>query len=320
MIQNALKAVLEVLVNPMPALDMGVSILGVRDSWRQHQETLEAAQRQHQEAMKASSSQHLESVRCSSFQHEETVGISQTQHEQSLHVGRVLHDEAIGTARAQHEEQMNHSFMETRRENLRDLLSETLDEAQSTVLKSTLLFGFVVAVLVEGFPSPENTNERFIDIFVFTVSWAICCLFQSIVLAGLYQVVQTRALREMIRGLQMSGSGASDGLGHELTRSTTLDSGSFSAAISSSSLSTPDLLRSQASPEPRQLSFPRPYSLLHPAAQRFRQRGLGDLDVEHAPRHQKRFDTDESMNFGGASGKVYRAGRPLPGRSNPSPA
>jgi len=321
MIQNALKAVLEVLVNPMPALDMGVSILGVRDSWRQHQEALEAAQRQHQEAMKTSSSQHLESVRCSSYQHEESLGISQTQHEHSLHVGRVLHDEAIGTARAQHEEQMKHSYMETRRENLRDLLSETLDEAQSTVLKSTLLFGFVVAVLVEGFPSPENTNERFIDIFVFTVSWAICCLFQSIVLAGLYQVVQTRALREMIRALQMSGSSrdsdrptmssAFDGLGHELTRSTTLDSGSFSAAISSSSRSTPDLLRSQASQEPRQLSFPRPYALLHPAAQRFRQRGLGDLDVEaHAPRHLKRCDTDESINFGAASGK--EPGSPVP--------
>ncbi|CAE7266205.1 unnamed protein product [Symbiodinium natans] len=188
-----------------------------------------------------------------------------------------------------------------------------MNPKQSTVLKSTLLFGFVVAVLVEGFPSPENTNERFIDVFVFTVSWAICCLFQSIVLAGLYQVVQTRALREMIRGLQTSSSSASNPFADELTRSTTMDSGALSGASISagSSLSTPDLLRSQALPDQQRITFPRPYALLHPAAQRFKQRGLGDLDVEaHAPRHLKRCDTDESINFGPASGK--EPGSPVP--------
>ena len=136
-----------------------------------------------------------------------------------------------------------------RRENLRDLLSETLDEAQSTVLKSTLLFGFVVAVLVEGFPSPENSNERYIDVFIFSVSWAICLLFQSIVLAGLYQVVQTRALREMIRKLQLRPP-------EELRRCHTADS------LTS--------LSDSADLEHAPNNQSRPYELLHPSSQRLR--------------------------------------------------
>ncbi|CAJ1344552.1 unnamed protein product, partial [Effrenium voratum] len=252
----------EVLVDPLPMLDMGVSILGVRDSWRQHQQALESGERHHLEALKITEQQHVESQQRTAHQHQESVFISKDQHDQSLQINRVLHDEAISTAKSQHEEQMKHSYMETRRENLRDLLSETLDEAQSTVLKSTLLFGFVVAVLVEGFPSAENSNERYIDIFIFSVSWAICLLFESIVLAGLYQMVQTRALREMIRSLQAS---ASPGSG-ELRRSSTLESGF-------SSLDSWEPTRRAARPG-------RPYSLLHPRTQK-------SFDSEVLPRHSK---------------------------------
>ncbi|CAK9019045.1 Pyruvate dehydrogenase [NADP(+)], partial [Durusdinium trenchii] len=184
----------------------------------------------------------------------------------------------------QHEEQMKHSYMETRRENLRDLLSETLDEAQSTVLKSTLLFGFVVAVLVEGFPSPENSNERYIDIFIFSVSWAICLLFQSIVLAGLYQVVQTRALREMIRNLQASATDDSS----ELRRSNTMDSGFTSLSDGWADLEGPG---SQEPRRPRLLGA-RPYSLMHPSSQRL---------TRHKTEESNSFGSQSTKDSGGSS-------------------
>ena len=153
------------------------------------------------------------------------------------------------------------------------------------MLKSTLLFGFVVAVLVEGFPSAENANERYVDTFIFSVSWAprhlsleigfeklrskaesLCFASlqgdlpalpaprplnraskepRSIVLAGLYQVVQTRALREMIRNLQVQPP-------EELRRCNTADSSLTS-------------LSDWADVERR-----RPYELLHPSCQRRR--------------------------------------------------
>lgn len=257
MLQSALSAILEVLVNPMGLVDMGLNIISVRNSWKQHHHSLEAGERLHLEALKVSQSQHSEALHHGLSQHQESIFVSKDQHDQSLHVSRVMHDEALSRSKIQHEEQMKHSYMETRRENLRDLLSETLDEAQSTVLKSTLLFGFVVAVLVEGFPSSENSNERYIDVFIFSVSWAICLLFQSIVLAGLYQVVQTRALREMIRSLQAQASGCIDD--HELRRSNTMDS-------SSSSLSD-DWADLEREPVQRPRSG-RPYNLLHPSSQR----------------------------------------------------
>lgn len=35
----------EVLVNPMGVLDMGVNLMSVRDSWKQHHHALEAGER-----------------------------------------------------------------------------------------------------------------------------------------------------------------------------------------------------------------------------------------------------------------------------------
>eukprot|EP00434_Breviolum_minutum_P024938 symbB.v1.2.022027.t1/scaffold1936.1/size153520/1 len=270
LLQSAASAILEVVVNPMGVLDMGVNVMSVRDSWKQHHHSLEAGERLHLESMKVSQSQHSEALQHGLNQHQESIYVSKDQHDQSLQVNRVMHDEALSHSKLQHDEQMKHSYMETRRENLRDLLSETLDEAQSTVLKSTLLFGFVVAVLVEGFPSPENSNERYIDVFIFSVSWAICLLFQSIVLAGLYQVVQTRALREMIRNLQVQAPmllGFNPG---ELQRCNTMDS-------SSSSLSDgwADLEREPPVQHPR---GSRPYSSLHPSSQKLKRHKIEGSD------------------------------------------
>ncbi|CAJ1392985.1 unnamed protein product [Effrenium voratum] len=102
-----------------------------------------------------------------------------------LAVGPMMSSEHV--AKNQHVVQMRHSRLESFREDVRDLLSERLDSSQNLTLKSTLLFGFVTAILVEGFPSRKMKSEMCVDLFIFMVPWGVCLLFQSMTFAVLYQ-------------------------------------------------------------------------------------------------------------------------------------
>ncbi|CAJ1455712.1 unnamed protein product [Effrenium voratum] len=103
-----------------------------------------------------------------------------------LAVGPMMSSEHV--AKNQHVVQMRHSRLESFREDVRDLLSERLDSSQNLTLKSTLLFGFVTAILVEGFPSRKMKSEMCVDLFIFMVPWGVCLLFQSMTFAVLYQL------------------------------------------------------------------------------------------------------------------------------------
>ena len=126
--QNAASAILEVLVNPTGFLEMGMSLVSMRDAWKQHHHALEAGERLHWESIKVSSSQHDESLQRGEEHHEEALSTSKQQHHQALQVTRVMHDEALscldvnrlnrcdlGRSQLHHDEQMKHSYMETRR-------------------------------------------------------------------------------------------------------------------------------------------------------------------------------------------------------------
>eukprot|EP00435_Cladocopium_sp_Y103_P046115 s1574_g13.t1 len=102
-----------------------------------------------------------------------------------LAVGPMVSSEHV--AKTQHVMQMRHSRLESFREDVRDLLDERLDSSQNLTLKSTLLFGFVTAILVEGFPPQKMKSEMCVDVFLFLVPWGICLLFQSMTFAVLYQ-------------------------------------------------------------------------------------------------------------------------------------
>eukprot|EP00913_Durusdinium_trenchii_P024847 g23322.t1 len=90
-------------------------------------------------------------------------------------------------AKSQHVVQMRHSRLESFQEGVRDMLDEHLDSSQNLTLKSTLLFGFCTAILVEGFPPQKMESEMCVDVFLFLVPWGICWLFQSMTFAVLYQ-------------------------------------------------------------------------------------------------------------------------------------
>ncbi|CAE7489215.1 unnamed protein product [Symbiodinium pilosum] len=81
------------------------------------------------------------------------------------------------------------------------MLVERLDSSQNLTLKSTLLFGFVAAILVDGFPPQKMKSEMCVDVFIFLVPWGICLLFQSMTFAVLYQrgmmTIGHRHLREL---------------------------------------------------------------------------------------------------------------------------
>lgn len=109
-------------------------------------------------------------------------------------------------AKTQHVMQMRHSRLESFREDVRDLLDERLDSSQNLTLKSTLLFGFVTAILVEGFPPQKMKSEMCVDVFLFLVSWGICLLFQSMTFAVLYQRGMMTVGHRHLRELQRIGS------------------------------------------------------------------------------------------------------------------
>ncbi|OLP83957.1 hypothetical protein AK812_SmicGene35207 [Symbiodinium microadriaticum] len=102
-----------------------------------------------------------------------------------LAVGPMVSSENV--AKTHHVVQMRHSRIESFREDVRDMLTERLDSSQNLTLKSTLLFGFVAAMLVEGFPPQKMQSELYVDVFIFLVPWGICLLFQSMTFAVLYQ-------------------------------------------------------------------------------------------------------------------------------------
>jgi len=116
-----------------------------------------------------------------------------------LAVGPMVSSENV--AKTHHVVQMRHSRIESFREDVRDMLTERLDSSQNLTLKSTLLFGFVAAMLVEGFPPQKMQSELYVDVFIFLVPWGICLLFQSMTFAVLYQrgmmTVGHRHLREL---------------------------------------------------------------------------------------------------------------------------
>ncbi|CAL1155481.1 unnamed protein product, partial [Cladocopium goreaui] len=133
----------------------------------------------------------------------EVVPPSPQEAELAAEVGPMVSSEHV--AKTQHVMQMRHSRLESFREDVRDLLDaswcrlwrfrsgnlggslpakERLDSSQNL---STLLFGFVTAILVEGFPPQKMKSEMCVDVFLFLVSWGIALLFQSMTFAVLYQ-------------------------------------------------------------------------------------------------------------------------------------
>lgn len=121
-----------------------------------------------------------------------------------LAVGPMVSSEHV--AKTQHVMQMRHSRLESFREDVRDLLDERLDSSQNLTLKSTLLFGFVTAILVEGFPPQKMKSEMCVDVFLFLVSWGIALLFQSMTFAVLYQRGMMTVGHRHLRELQRIGS------------------------------------------------------------------------------------------------------------------
>lgn len=121
-----------------------------------------------------------------------------------LAVGPMVSSEHV--AKTQHVMQMRHSRLESFREDVRDLLDERLDSSQNLTLKSTLLFGFVTAILVEGFPPQKMKSEMCVDVFLFLVPWGICLLFQSMTFAVLYQRGMMTVGHRHLRELQRIGS------------------------------------------------------------------------------------------------------------------
>lgn len=105
-------------------------------------------------------------------------------------------------AKSQHVVQMRHSRLESFQEGVRDMLDEHLDSSQNLTLKSTLLFGFCTAILVEGFPPQKMESEMCVDVFLFLVPWGICWLFQSMTFAVLYQRGMMTVGHHHLRDLQ----------------------------------------------------------------------------------------------------------------------
>mmetsp|Transcript_22803 Transcript_22803/g.52783 ORF Transcript_22803/g.52783 Transcript_22803/m.52783 type:complete len:680 (-) Transcript_22803:193-2232(-) len=118
-----------------------------------------------------------------------------------LAVGPMVSSENV--AKTHHVVQMRHSRLESFREDVRDMLVERLDSSQNLTLKSTLLFGFVAAILVDGFPPQKMQSEMSVDFFIFVVPWGICLLFQSMTFAVLYQRGMMTVGHQHLRELQL---------------------------------------------------------------------------------------------------------------------
>ena len=104
---------------------------------------------------------------------------SRNHHQQNIDQANVHHLDSIEIENRHHDASMILDRELARRESLRDTLQQRLSKSSTLMINITLMFGFGFAILIEGMP-PENTSNEMFIIFTIFLGISFFCLFISL--------------------------------------------------------------------------------------------------------------------------------------------